>query len=107
MGTSTTGFATRVKSSSAGLKDPIITNVIIPLANTEYSVALPLGTRQFSLRNMNKYNVKYSFTPGTSGTTYLSLLPWVYEAHGEIEDTVTIYFQSTSTAAQFDILSWS
>lgn len=107
MATSTTGFVTKTKSTLTGKKDPIINNLTIPLASTEYSFAIPIGTKEFQLRNTSGRSIKFSFTPGGSSAAPLTLMPWVSETIAELDDTLTLYYQAPSLGATFDVLSWS
>jgi len=80
--------------------EPIITNLSLPLINTEVSHTLQDGIAQFMIRNRDKVSTKVAFTSGESGTKYITLeagavltLPDVNFTYG-VTSFKTIYLQS-------------
>lgn len=47
---------------------PIVRNVTLTLADTEYSQSLPVGTRYFSMQCRTGYDVRYAFITGKVAT---------------------------------------
>lgn len=92
---------------------PVIYNVTLTDANTEYSQALPAGVRKFSIQCRNPaVDIKLAFTSGQSGTTYLTILGnSAYNEdfiHAPLGYTLTLYMQSTSTSAPIaEIVAWT
>ena len=86
---------------------PTVANVAITLANTEYSYALPAGTRTFQLRfrNVDTFG-QLAIDSGASGTTYVKL------GQGEtIKEEIkgggaTLYFRGDNASDTVEILSW-
>ena len=87
---------------------PTITNTTMTDADTEYSYALPDGTRRFSikLRSLNAL-LKLAFASGASGTTYITIqygesLP-ILSVKG---NGLTLYFQSPTASQIAEITIW-
>lgn len=85
-----------------------IANTAMTTADTEYLYSIPAGTKRikFKLRALNAL-LKYSFTSGTSGTTYITV------PYGDIEEIndaklggQTIYFQSPTASQILEIRTW-
>lgn len=77
-------------------------------ADTEVLYAIPAGTKRikFKLRALNAL-LKYCFTSGGSGTTYITI---PYGDTEEINDAKlggqTIYFQSPSASQTVEVRTW-
>jgi len=87
---------------------PQALNLTLTSANTEYSQALPVGTRKFLLKARGVgSSLKFAFATGTSGTTYVSIPAgsgglWVDcgGAYG-----VTVYVQSPTAGEIAEFLA--
>jgi hypothetical protein len=92
---------------------PVIYNVTLSSANTEFSRALPAGIRKFSIQcRTTSVDIKLSFVEGESGSTFLTILGnSAYNEdliHAPIGYTLTLYMQTTSTASPVvEIVAWS
>jgi hypothetical protein len=85
-----------------------IQNVTISLANTEQSVVLPTGTRQFIIHNRGPGIVKYAYAAGTSGTTYFTLHKWSFTTRSYIiASSVTLYLQSPTAGTVVELEIWT
>lgn len=88
---------------------PIIINLVLTDANTEYTLALPSGCVKFSFKTRNSaHDLKFSFTQGESGTNYVTL----DDGAGYSEDNVlslnkSIYLQSPNAGAVVELIAWS
>jgi len=88
---------------------PTLYNVTMTSADTEYSKALPTGTKKvdIKLRSFNAL-LKIAFTSGLSGTTYIQV---PYGASFHLENVnlsgVTAYFQSPTASQTCEILCWT
>jgi hypothetical protein len=82
-----------------------IENIDIILANTEYSYALPNGTRKFTikLRDMG-YDLQICFVSGDSNTTYITLTNGNSYTENEIKGTGSLYFRSNQANQVAEIL---
>ena len=87
---------------------PAIYNVTMTLADTEYSQALPTGTRALTFKNRGLYDVKFSYTNGASGTTYITIPAGMYYYEEQVNlTTKTVYFQCHQAAQVFEIIVYS
>lgn len=87
---------------------PTVANTALTSADTEYSYAIPAGTQRirFKLRALNAL-LKYSFTSGASGSTYITV-PYgdVVEINDARVGGQTIYFQSPTASQTVEITTW-
>ena len=85
-----------------------IANTAMASADTEYSYTIPAGTKRikFKLRALNAL-LKYSFTAGESGTTFVTV---PYGDTEEINDASLggkiIYFQSPTASQTVETRTW-
>lgn len=85
---------------------PTLYNVDCTLAATEYSQALPGGTRKFTIKARGG-DLKVCFTNGQSGATYILLTDGQSLSEDNLSLTgKTIYFQSPTAGADAEILAW-
>jgi len=89
-------------------KTPTIYNVAMTAANTEYSQALPTGTKKVDIKLRGTTALlKIAFAVGKSGTTYITI-PFGSSLHLEGMDLtgVTVYAQSPTASQTLEILCW-
>lgn len=87
---------------------PQVLNVTLTLANTEYPLTIPSGTRKFSLKTRDaNHVVKFSFEAGTSGTTYVTLDGITYNEDMVLVREVTLYCQSATAGVVLECIIWS
>lgn len=92
----------------SGASVPVVSNVSIVSANTEYSFLLPTNTKRFLLKVRGQASLKLSYASGQSGTTYVSLpSSGVYGEDSLSATAVTLYFQSPSPTQIVEIVSWT
>lgn len=88
-------------------KDPTVYNVAMPLANTEYSLAIPLDTKRIQV---NIRDAKSTYTISwTSGGAYLSKgYGIVYEESNLqiVAGNDTIYFTAPKANMVMEIITW-
>ncbi len=87
---------------------PNIANVSMPLANTEYSYALPASTTKFiiKLRSVNTA-LQLCFINGDSNTTYLTVPAGESYEEKDIKGKGNIfYFRTAATNQVAEIISW-
>lgn len=88
-------------------KDPTVYNVAMALANTEYSITIPVDTKRFQINirdHLSPYTVSY-----VSGGSYLSkAYGVVYEEQGlELTaSTNTLYFTAKKDNMVMEIITW-
>ena len=86
---------------------PTIKNTTMTTKDTEYSYALPAGTRAFSIK-LEAINtlLKIAFVEGESGTNYITL-PYgeTLKQNAKVGGS-TIYFQSPTASQKAQITTW-
>lgn len=90
-------------------KTPSLHVDTIALADTEYSYALPAGTRWFSIINQSVPVLKVAYTSGQSGITYREIPRGCSSQHPSLDSTasVTIYYQASVAGGRLEIESWA
>jgi hypothetical protein len=96
-------------STDTKVTTPVIANVACLTASTEYSYALPSGTRFFRLRVRGSSQAQLAFVSGQSGTVYLTVDPgFTYESPlFPVDSSITTYFQCYKASQTVEIESWS
>jgi hypothetical protein len=109
-----TGFATEAKQDDIigamiqRATDPVIYNVTMTNANTEYSQALPTNCKKFLIRCRAAYDVKLAFTSGESGSDYVTISAGgaYWEDFIQLAAT-TLYFQCGTAGQVAEIVAWA
>lgn len=87
---------------------PVIYNVTMTSADTEYSQELPAQTKKFTFKCRGEYDVKLAFESGESGTTYLTVPSKQNYWDDNIRDaSLTLYFQCATAAQVAEIVAWN
>lgn len=88
---------------------PAISNTTLGLAGAETGIALPAGTKRFSLRARGIAKLQLAYTSGQSGSVYREILPGNIYEEGFIDTTVslTVYVQSNKASTIVELVSWS
>jgi hypothetical protein len=86
---------------------PNVLNKTLTLANTEYSQALPAGTRRFTLQARTSHLVQLCYTNGASGTTFISVKAGSSYSEEHIDSGATLYMQSANAGTVVEIIAWS
>lgn len=87
---------------------PTIANVAMTLANTEYSYALPDGTKRFMIKLRDPgYPLQLAVVSGESNTTYYNIANGKTHEEKEIKGQgTTLYFRTTTASMIAEIISW-
>jgi hypothetical protein len=87
-------------------KDPKVANVSLPLKGVEVAHALPLGTRQYTIRARKGPKIQVALEAGKSGTEYVTV-------HGNYSEfsidpglAITLYVQSVVNGEVAEIITW-
>ena len=92
----------------AGADTPVIYNLTLTIANTEYSQTLPNNVRKLAVRlRNNAQSAKMAFASGTSGTAYITIDNLVPYDDMIGVATLVLYFQSPDAGAVMEITAWS
>jgi hypothetical protein len=86
---------------------PLAVNITLTDANTEYSFEIPSGTRKFGIKTRNaQHTVKFSFSPGTSNTEYITLDGLTWNEDMVLARAVTVYCQSPTAGCVLECIFW-
>ena len=85
---------------------PIVNNVRLILANTEYSFKLNDSVRRFTVRARQPVSFKMSFQEGQSNTHYLDIFSSEVWTEDEVYGTITLYLQSSTPDTTIEVLQW-
>ena len=89
-------------------KQPIIANVAMASADTEYSYVIPANCKKllFKLRGTSQ-TLKFCYASGASGTTYMTLPAGASKYLDEAQLTgQTLYFQSPGASQVLEVEAW-
>lgn len=97
-----------IKVVFAGVSTPLIQNIPIAAANTQYSVSLPASTRRFHFKNRGLGKLQVSFITGQTNTNFFTLHAGaVYsEENVSLSSTLTLFFQSSLAGQTVELLRW-
>jgi hypothetical protein len=85
---------------------PKVSNLLLVLANTEYSFKLSSNVRRFLVRAREAVAFKLSFQANESATNYLGILSGEQWTEEEVYGDVTLYIQTTEANTTIEILQW-
>lgn len=85
---------------------PIITNILLVEANTEYKHTLDSRIQRFTVRARENVPFHLSFQQGQSGTNYLHIQSSEVWTEEEVYADVTLYMQSPNGGTTIEILEW-
>ena len=98
-----------VTVSASGASNPLLSNMSILLANTEYSFSLPAGTKQFEFRSRLGAKLQIAYTSGDTGSIFKTI--WsgcLYSETGLLlTASLDIYVQGSKPNDVLEILSWT
>lgn len=83
-----------------------VTNFTIALANTEYSIALPLNCKRFVLKCRTSFPIKLAYSSGTSGTTFFTIPASTTYVDESYYSNQTIYFQSAQSGVILELITF-
>lgn len=88
---------------------PIIYNVALTLSATEYSLAIPAGTKRLTVRNRNGHVTRLAYASGGTTSAWLTIDPGAdYSEVDLIVSSLTVYLQAPSAAGTVvEVTVWS
>jgi hypothetical protein len=94
--------------ASALLSLPVVENISLTLANTEYTVAIPAEAKRFRFQARGQTTLKFSEVSGASGTTYYTVHPFNSYGVDSIKGTgiINLYVQSTKANQVLELEYW-
>ena len=84
----------------------VVLNVTCTSANTEYSQALPNGTKSITIKSRDYNDIKFTFKATESGSTYMTLNSGTVQDMSGNFSNKTIYVQSPDAGAVVEILCY-
>lgn len=99
-----------VPLAGASSATPIIANIPIVAANTEYSYTFPTATKQFSLKDRDgNSKIRIAYISGDTATNYRTVeMGSIYGVNSiSTAASFTIYFQSNKATRVLEIVSWT
>lgn len=97
----------RARATVEAGSNPVVYNVSVTLANTEYSQVLTGGTKAFTIKNRESGPLKLSFSNGESGTVYVTIPPYCSLEQDGLNFSGSLYFQSTKPNQLVEIIEWT
>jgi len=89
-------------------RNPEIMNLIIEEANQEYSIKIPSGIKEYTLKARMNNDIRFAYKEGESDNVFLTLpgksSKTVSDLSGELH---TIYFRSAVKGEVLEIECWS
>lgn len=87
-----------------GVASPLISNVLLTDANTEYSITLPNNCKRYLIKLRDPASLKLRYI---SGSDYLTIPPGCHYTEDDIETlSISIYVESTSPAQMIELVTW-
>src|SRR6266850_7972436 len=79
-----------------GAVNPVITNISMALAGTEYTVTLPSNTTKFMFKLRNTADVQLAYSAGTTGTIYISIPRFTFYSESDLTPAgvIDLFFQA-------------
>ena len=98
-------------SATATLELPTgttVANITAPNKDTQYSVALPDGTKQFIFRIRGCCKLQYAYVSGDTNTTFMTLKQGCFRYVSDVSPTsgTTLYFEVAKDSQVLEIESW-
>lgn len=90
----------------SGVTSPLITDIPMALATTEYSIVLPAGTRRFLFKARNRGVLYMRFV---SGGDYETIPYGCFRGEAELSITspLTIYLESSTVNQVVEMTTWT
>jgi transcription elongation GreA/GreB family factor len=88
---------------------PLVSNISMPTAGTEYTFTIPAGTKRFSIKLRGVAQLNVTYTSGASGTNYILISAGCEynEENLDLGSGLPIYFQANKNTQVLEIITWS
>jgi hypothetical protein len=99
-----------VVDSGTTATTPITYNVLAPVAGTEYSQVIPVGTKRFMAKvRSGDAKTQFAYVSGQSGTNYTTIRAGVFyeEINLNLTAPITFYFQTNLAGQVLEMLVWT
>lgn len=96
------------RTKSLVATDPVIYNLDMPLAGTEYAQALNTSTKKILVRQRNRVTTKIAFSLGGTNVSWITLEAGAvfFEENLDLSGA-TIYLQTSEANQVAEILEWT
>jgi len=94
--------------ASALLTSPVVVNFPMPLANTEYTITIPLNAHHFCLQTRGQATLQIAEISGNSNITYFTLHPFnTYNVDSLTgSSTIDLYIRSNKPSQIVEVIYW-
>lgn len=94
--------------ASALLTSPIVLNFTLALANTEYTITIPINAHHFSIQARGQTTLQIAETVGNSNVTYFTLHPFNSYSVDSLtgSSTINLYVRSSKAAQVLELIYW-
>lgn len=88
---------------------PAVSNVAMAVAGSEYSFALPTGTKKMTIKSRQKGKLQIAWVAATTGTTFLTVPAGTSYTIDNIDvgAGLILYMQSTKNTDTLEVLYWT
>lgn len=93
--------------SVSGATTFTVANVTCVLANTEYSFALPAGTKKIKLRARGLSRIQLTDTTGQTSIRYFTIWPGECYEDDTLTSATMLYFEASTAAEVIEIITWT
>lgn len=103
------GLDVNVINLPSPASSPVIQNVSLPLAGSQYSVVLASTTKRYTLKLRGDAKLQIAFITGQTGTNYITISPGsaYFEENLQLTGSLTIYMQASKNNQVLEVLSWN
>lgn len=103
------GLDVNVLNLPAPAGTPVIQNVLLTTANTEYNFSLSSSTKRYKIKARGDTKIQFSFISGQSGSNYITIpMGCEYvEDNLTLTGSLTIYLQASKNNQVLEVLSWN
>lgn len=103
-----TSFAGNLNANLVQATTPTVSNVDLGLADTEYQVIIPAGTRQFLIKTRSGAALRLAFAVGDTSSNYLEIPKNCYWAQTDINTggPLSLYVRCSVGTQVLEVLTW-
>lgn len=104
-----TSFAGKIRAEFEGASVPLIDQVNMASAGTEYSYLLPDNCKQFMIKLQGDANLQVAYLSGDSGIKFITVPRFCFLSESDLglSAATTLYFQSNKASQVLEIISWT
>lgn len=99
-----------VVAATGGASNPLIQNISLLLADTEYTITIPSGTKKFAIRSRTGLpKMQLSYIAGQSSSNFITIYPGNIYTENDLllQASINVYIQSSKASQIIEVVSWS